>query len=451
MAAAPKPAAHALLGASGAHRWLNCPPSARLEEKLPDTESPHARLGSLAHELAALRLQQSFQAGMTKRAYTAAKNRLLKAIGPAALDTKSDEERLEADVNAEARAAQEKAEASAIENAVSVYVDLVKDECAKYVNRPTVYVEQRVDYSRIVPEGFGTCDCIAVGQLPDGNWQLHVFDYKNGKGVAVEAEHNPQLMLYALGAMTMLAPIFPITKIETTICQPRRDSTTTWSIAPDELEAWAVSVMPTARQAFAGEGELQEGEWCRFCRAAGRCRGQAAGFTALEDFGYRTPTDPTEPLTDMELGEVLTIGERLGNWLDLLRKLVQDVLLAGGEVPGWKLVEGRAVRAFADQNAAFDLAKAAGVEEALLYIRKPITLTALEGLMGKKAFAEKLGGQIVRNPGKPALVPESDSRPALALRPTAEEDFGTEAVEHRPLFAYDNLDPEHTAAAYEVR
>lgn len=104
--------------------------------------------------------------------------------------------------------------------------------------------------------------------------------------------------------------------------------------------------------------------------------------------------------------------------------MIELILLNGGEVPGWKMVEGRAVRAFADQEAAFDLAKAAGVEEALLYERRPITLTALESLMGKKAFAETLESQITRKPGKPALVPEQDPRPAMTLHSTAEEDFG---------------------------
>jgi hypothetical protein len=421
---APKPAAHALLGASSAERWLHCTPSARLEEKLPDTQSVHARLGSLAHELAALRLQQSFQGGLSKRAYTAAKNKLLAAIGPAALEVSLGKGQSPEDLDPETRQSREKAEASAVENAVGAYVDLVKDECAKYAGTPIVYIEQKVDFSRFVPEGFGTCDCLTVGRLPDGRWQMHVFDYKNGKGVPVEAEHNPQIMLYGLGALTMLSPIYPIAEVVLSICQPNLNSQTHWTVSPDELEAWGVSIMPTAQQAFNGEGETREGDWCHFCRAATRCRRQAERFTALEDFGYRTPTDSNEPLTDEELGTVLTIGERLDRWLSKLREYVQEVLLNGGEVPGWKMVEGRAVRAFADQETAFGLAKVAGVEEALLYERRPISLTALEGLMGKKAFAETLESQITRNPGKPTLVPEKDPRPAMVLHSTAEEDFG---------------------------
>jgi hypothetical protein len=292
-----------------------------------------------------------------------------------------------------------------------------------------------------VPEGFGTCDCLTFGQDKDGQWWMRVYDYKHGKGVPVTAENNSQLMLYALGALNAFSLIYPIEQIALTICQPRRENITSWSITPTDLLAWGESIREVAKQAFAGEGEFCEGDWCQFCAAKDRCRTRAQQFTALEDFGYRTPTDPREPLTDAELGVALATGERLDKWLEQLRKYVQDILLAGGTVPGWKMVEGRAVRTFVDQPKAFELAKAAGIQEALLYVREPITLTALETLMGKKPFAEKLAEQITRKPGKPALVPEADPRPPIT-KPSAESDFGPGTT---PVFAFDNFDPQHQA------
>jgi len=417
--AAPAPGSHALLGASSSHRWLHCPPSARLCEDMPDTDSPYAREGSIAHELAALCLTQLYYKPMTKAAYTSARARILNALGFAADETEPGN----ADADAAAKTRARAAAAAAADAAVGVYLDVIRDDCALiYTGTPTVFVEQRVDYSYLVPEGFGTCDCITFGQDKDGLWWMRIYDYKHGKGVPVEAEGNPQLMLYALGALNAFRLIYPISQIAVTICQPRRESITSWSITPADLLAWGESIREVARQAFAGEGAMQAGDWCQFCPRAARCRERASTFTALEVYDYRLPGDPKNPLTDTELGQVLLIGERLDKWLDQLRKYVQNILLAGGTVPGWKMVEGRAVRAFVDQGKAFDLAKGAGIQEALLYVREPITLTALEALMGKKTFADTLAEQITRKPGKPALVPEADPRPPIT-KPTAESDF----------------------------
>jgi len=387
--------------------------------ELPDTDSPYAREGSLAHELAALKLTQTYYAPMTKTAYAAARARLLNALGYAADETEPGN----AEADEATRTRMRSAAAASADVAVGVYIDLIRDDCSlMYAGAPTVFIEQRVDYSYLVPEGFGTCDCLTFGQDTAGLWWMRVYDYKHGKGVPVEAEGNPQLMLYALGAYHAFSMIYPIEQISMTICQPRRDSITSWSITPGDLNAWGESIREVAAQAFAGEGDLQEGVWCQFCPRATRCKERASTFTALEAYNYRLPGDAREPLTDAELGAVLAIGERLDKWLDQLRKYVQNILLAGGTVPGWKMVEGRAVRAFVDQTKAFEQAKAAGIQEALLYVREPITLTALEALMGKKAFAEKLAEQITRKPGKPALVPEADPRPAIT-KPSAESDF----------------------------
>jgi len=442
---APKQGAHALLGASSAHRWLHCLPSARLCEDMPDTGSPYAHEGTLAHELAALKLGQAFTEARSKTAYSAARAKLLGEIGKAAVLAENGGTAPRTDETTAKRA--EASAAASAEAAVGVYVDMIRDDHAQLQGKPNVFIEQRVDYAHVVPEGFGTCDCILIGQGLDGQWQLRIYDYKHGKGVPVEAEGNPQLMLYALGALALFAPIYPITLISMTICQPRRDSLTSWAIPTEELLAWGEHIRPLAQQAHQGEGDLQEGDWCQFCPRATRCRERAERFVALEAYEYRLPGDPRDPLTDAELGDVLAIGERLDKWLSALRKHVQDTLLAGGTIPGWKLVEGRTVRAFGDLQAAFQLAKDSGVKEELLYVREPITLTALESLMGKKAFTETLAAQIIRKPGKPTLAPESDPRPAMT-RKSAADDFAEDTP--RAFFAYDNLDPNHTAEAYAI-
>ena len=250
-------------------------------------------------------------------------------------------------------------------------------------------------------------------------WQLRVMDYKHGKGVPVSAEHNPQLMLYALGALRLFASVYPIGEVALVICQPRLDNVTEWITTPEALTAWGESIRPVARLAWEGGGEQKEGEWCRFCKLGATCRARARAFTALDDFGQPSPAT----LTDSELGGVLAIGARLERWLAQVKDYAQALLLGGGELPGWKLVEGRSVRAFIDREEAFAKARAQGVDENLLYVREPITLTALESLMGKKQFAAAMEGQIVRKPGKPTLAPENDPRPALAAA-TAAEDFG---------------------------
>ena len=416
-----KPTEHALLSASSSHQWLHCPPSIRLSENIPDEGSVHAKEGTAAHELAALLLDQQFHKSRTKRAFTTARNKAMKVVGEAALATKPEAEKWDE----EKRKKQIKAEGKAALAHVTEYLDQVQDACAAYGGKPVVYVEQRVGFGQIVPEGFGTCDCIVVAPKAEGQWILHVFDYKHGKGIPVDAQDNPQLMLYAWGALAMLEPIFPIHDIAMTIVQPRINHITHAETTADALLAWGREISPIAQRAYEGKGEMQAGSWCQFCRFKQYCRVYAAGMLSLERFDYRNPGDPKKPLTSAELSDALITGVQLVKWLTQLREYAEKLLLNGGELPGWKLVEGRSTRMFADQETAFKLVRENGTTEDMLYERTPITLTAVETLLGKKKFNEILKDQIIRAPGKPTLVPESDHRPSLMAGTTAADDFST--------------------------
>lgn len=379
---------HAILSPSSAKRWINCPPSAQLNAAAGDHETVYTREGTLAHALAELKARKYFLSGIGPRKY---QTELLKIK---ANELWQDE----------------------MDGYTDDYLEALKDIAAEF-REPYVALEQRVDFSEYVPEGFGTADCIMIsGEV------LHVIDFKYGKGIAVEAEHNPQMMLYALGALLENMAIYDVFTVRMTIVQPRiKREPETWELPARDLLRWAEdTVKPAAQLATAGEGEFREGEWCRFCAIRATCRTRAAVHTALEDFGGKLPPE----LTDAEVARALTLGQRLRSWLSDLEEYALTACLEGKEIPGFKAVEGRSVRAWTDVDAAFSAARAAGVPEEMLYERKPVTLAALEKVMGKKPFAEALGGYITIPAGKPTLVKAEDKRPAITNRPTVEDDFG---------------------------
>ena len=381
------PGAHALLSASSAHRWLACPGSVMLEQQYPDEGSPYAAEGTLAHELAELKARKAFVEPMGPQKYAAAKRKLK------ASELWADE----------------------MDACTDIYLEVLKDTVARYDAPPHVVhigVEQRVDFSRWVPEGFGTADCIIIGGT-----ELCIIDYKHGKGVKVEAQDNPQLMLYALGAYDQYRLLTDIQTVRMTIVQPRLDSVSTATIGVADLLDWADAVVkPKAAQAARGEGGYKAGDHCRFCKARQQCRARAVHYLQQE------PKDK-ELLTAAEIGAILVQAQGLKAWVSDLEEYALSQALAGEEVPGWKAVEGRSVRAFTDQDAAFDALIKQGVAESLLYERKPITLSTAEKLVGKARFAEVCGPWISKPQGKPTLVPATDKRPAITNQITAAEAF----------------------------
>lgn len=393
---------HALLSASGAHRWLHCTPSARLEATLPEKTSEYADEGRLAHEIAELKMRKHFIEPMGPRTFS---NRLKKLRD----NPLYREEMMK-------------------------YTDTYKDYVAGIVHgfasTPYIAIEKRLDYSNCVPEGFGTGDCIVIG----GN-TLYVIDFKYGKGVPVSAEDNVQMKLYALGAVAEYSFIYPIEKVVLVISQPRlSEAPSEWVISIQDLSAWGDSIRPIAQAAYAGTGEFVSGDHCQFCRVKGRCRAQSEFNTSLEEFEMKKPP----LLTNEEVGAILERARNLAKWVSDLEEYALGECLAGRSVPGWKAVEGRSNRKFTDQNAAFKAITDAGYEEAVLYTREPLGLTAVETLLGKAKFKDLVSPYVDKPPGKPALAGGSDKREAIKPR-SAEDDFKDSAVENDSVLEGINL------------
>lgn len=384
------PTQHALLSASGAHRWLHCTGSPLLEKDFPDSTSVYAQEGTLAHELCELKLM-AYTGEITKRKLTSMKNKLMKSeLWQPEMESTSE-----------------------------AYLDYIKDITMSYTVKPVILTEKRVDFSRYVPEGFGTADCLILA----GD-TLHVVDYKHGKGVVVDANHNPQMMLYALGAMSELSLLYRFKFVHMTIVQPRVNNLSEFTMTADELTEWGESVVkPKAEAAMSGKGEFEAGDWCRFCRAKQQCKTRYESNDSL----YSELSAQHDPrlITLTELGDYLKRGKDMAAWLEDMKEYALSESLAGADVPGWKAVEGRGSRAFTDTDEAVDTLIKNGIDESVLYERRVLTLAQMEKAVGKKAFGDLVGDLVVKNPGKPTLVEESDKRPRITNQPTAADVFNS--------------------------
>lgn len=381
----PTPEKHALLSASSAARWLNCTAAPRFEEQFPENTSVYAEEGRLAHAICELKVIKHFTIAITPRTFTTRLNKLKKdPLYNPEMDKTSD-----------------------------LYLEHLTERAMRYDAKPNVVAEVRVDFAEYVPDGFGTCDCIMIG----GD-TLSITDYKHGKGVPVSAESNPQMRLYALGALKRYKPVYGdrIKKVCMTIDQPRiQDEPSSETITVEELLAWGESIKPIATKAYMGLGAFCPGEHCRFCRGKAKCKARADQNTALEEFkdcvlpGTSGDQDK-RILSDSEIGDLLTKGAELVKWYKDLEEYALGAILKGVNIPGWKAVQGRSNRTFSDQDKAIEAVIKAGYDEALVYERKPKTLTELEKLMGKADFTEKVGAYVIKPPGKPTLAPLSDKR-----------------------------------------
>ncbi len=388
---------HALLSASGAHRWLACPPSALLEEKFPDTSSDAAAEGTLAHELAELKAGQCFlPVKLTKARYA----------------NKLEELMMNEHWNAE------------MMGYTDEYIDYLKAAAMRFAFKPSVAIERRLDLSAYIPGGFGTTDCILIG----GD-TLHVIDFKYGKGVPVDAKENPQMMLYALGAYEAYRCLYSIKRVLLSIVQPRiPDGTSEWELSIERLLEFGAYASGRAALAIKGEGEFSPSkETCRFCRAKTQCRARAEENVRLAfGVGKKPPL-----ITREEAGRYLEQGTDIASWLTDLKDWALAECLAGREVPGWKAVEGRSVRKWTDAELAFQRLKENGIREEILYVRNPLTLAQVEATIGKKDFAAYVGDLVKKAPGSPALVPASDKRQAITNRVTADEAFAKNREEKK--------------------
>lgn len=372
------PLKHALLGASSAARWIACPPSARATENLPGETSKYAEEGTRAHELCEAHLRNNL------RQWEAGYG-VLPLSGSIRLDGEPDDP-------------------PEMVRAANQYIGFVHLQWGLYLHQPEVFIEQEVDVSQWVPGGFGTCDCLLIG---DGI--LHIIDFKYGQGVPVNPERNPQLMYYALGAYALFEGIEEVNTVRLSIVQPRmQEEPQTWAISLADLLAWAREVLqPAAEMAWKGEGEFCTGPHCRFCKAHPACRAWKDKYGPLAGF---EPYPEPATLSDEELGEWLQKLEGLAAYARDLEEYAQQALMEGRALPGWKLVQGRSTRKWTDQDAAFRQMQADGIDEAMLYTRTPITLTVAEKMIGKKRFAETMSAFITRAPGAPKLAQASDPR-----------------------------------------
>ena len=414
------PDVHALLSASSSKQWLNCPPSARLQEGFPNESSVYAEEGTFAHSVCEYKVKKYLHERVKR---------------PQSDEYYSEELEQSTDVY--------------YEFVVSIIEEMKGNGC-----EPLVLVEERVDYSHIAPSGFGTADMVIIGHDANGAGILHIVDYKNGKGVFVNSDHNTQMMLYAIGALNAYGYIYPIEFVRMSIVQPRLDNIGTCEMTAEELLAWGESIRETAKMAFEGKGEQKAGDWCRFCRAKPVCKAcrdealslcreefldlesgafsedaRASPDTAEDDMNAPYQPDTSLPtfkqpglVSIQELAEILPTLNRISSWIESVFAFVSsEAINHAVPIPGYKVVEGRSKRVFTDTKAVVDTAISNGYTD--LYKQQLISLTEFEKMMGKKRFNELLGDYVAKPPGKLALVPDSDPRPPVDLNSTPDQEF----------------------------
>ena len=404
------PDVHALLSASSSKQWLHCPPSARLQEQFPNESSVYAAEGTFAHEVCEYKVKK-YMKERVKR--------------PQSEEYYTEEIDQITDVYAEF--------------VISVIEEMKRNGC-----EPLVMVEEKVDYSHIAPSGFGTADMLIIGRDENGKGVLHIADFKTGQGVFVDADHNSQMMLYALGGLAAYGYIYDIEIVRMSIIQPRLENISTFECTRKELEDWGESIRETAKLAYEGKGEQMPGDWCRFCRAkpvCKACKDEALSlcreeFLDLDDGALSDNTSASpeqgenaEPVFKhpglvpiSELAQLLPTLNRISSWIESVFAFISsEAINHGVPIPGYKVVEGRSKRVFTDTKGVVDTAVANGYTD--LYKKQLITLTEFEKMMGKKKFAELLGKYVTKPPGKLSLVPESDPREAVELNSSPEQEF----------------------------
>ena len=371
------PDKHARLSPSSSHIWLNCPPSVRLSEKYADETSVYAEEGTEAHSLCEYELK--------------------KALGVKVPDLRGNLEHYDNEM--------QDAADGYVETVLGIREELrAADDCTE------VFVEQHVDFSEFVPGGFGTSDAVVIGGST-----MAVIDFKYGKGVTVSAEHNTQLMCYALGAYQAFGSLYDLKTVRLVIYQPRLSNYSTWELSTEELLSWAENdLRPKALLADAGEGEFSSGEWCRFCRARHTCRERAGKNLELAKYDFKLPPE----LDDSELPAILSALSDLERWASDMKEYAEKKLLSGGSIDGWKLVEGRSNRKYKDEEAAAKVVKEAGYDP---YEHKVLGITAMTSLLGRKRFNELLSDLVYKPPGKPTLARSDDKRPDYVTTDFMEE------------------------------
>ena len=379
---------HARLSPSASHRWINCPGSVHLAEQCPPQGgSTYTAEGTEAHALAELKLRKYNEEGTSD-----------------SFDKQLEKSRSEFEYYC-----------GEMEEATDFYFDIVTEKLIEGGPDAELMIEQRFSLDKWVPDSFGSADAVIIA----GN-TIEVCDLKYGKGVKVDAVGNPQLRLYGLGAAELFGDLYDFDTVRVTIIQPRLDHVSTEEISLEDLKDWAENwVAPAAKLAMSNTDEVHCGDWCQFCPAKAICRERAEANLELARHDFKKPA----LLTDEEIGEILRQAEEVQKWVADVSAYALEQALAGKQYDGWKLVEGRSIRKYADEIKVADTLKAAGFDEALLYERKLNGITNMEKLVGKKKLTELLGDLLVKPAGKPVLVPESDKREAIKTAESAKSDF----------------------------
>ncbi len=403
------PDVHALLSASSSKQWLHCTPSARLQEQFPNESSVYAAEGTFAHEVCEYKVRKYLKERVKR---------------PQSEEYYTEEIDQITDVYAEF--------------VIGIIEEMKRNGC-----EPLVMVEEKVNYSHIAPSGFGTADMLIIGKDENGKGVLHIADFKTGQGVFVDADHNSQMMLYALGGLAAYGYIYDIEIVRMSIIQPRLENISTFECTRSELEDWGESIRETAKLAYEGKGEQTPGEWCRFCRAKPVCKACKDEALSLcreefldldegalsEETNESSEVDGSEPVFKnpglvpiSELAQLLPTLNRIGSWIEAVFSFISsEAINHGVPIPGYKVVEGRSKRVFTDTKDVVDTAVANGYTD--IYKKQLITLTEFEKMMGKKKFAELLGKYVTKPPGKLSLVPESDPREPVVLNNSPNQEF----------------------------
>lgn len=368
---------HAILSPSSASRWLACTPSARLEERFPDSTSDFAKEGSLAHEFG-----ETILLHLSKGLRTPAYSKRMGAL------EKSEHYTADLRVHAESYA---------------TFVWEKYQAARKRDKQAVLRIEEKIDITAYVPEGFGTGDAIVIAE-----GVLEIVDLKFGKGVRVSADHNKQMMLYALGALDMFNFIYDIHTVRMTIYQPRLDNVSEWEISTEDLELWGANELrPLAKKAFAGEGEYIAGTHCKFCKAKARCEALATYNMGLAKYDFQDAALLAPP----DIADILSRADRFKSWIASVEEYALRAALDGENFPGFKLVEERSVRRYSDEGKIAEVLTSNGFGEDLIYDKKLKTITAMEKLVTKKTFNALCGDLLVKPEGKPTLVQDIDPRP----------------------------------------
>jgi hypothetical protein len=383
-------AAHAILSPSGASRWLACTPSARLEQQFPDSAGAAAKEGTLAHALGELIIRHKL--GLINEVIY-------------------DQAILEIE-------ASDLFDSSMMEHAENYGVFVLErySDAQAHTSDALIYLEQRLNLTDYVPEGFGTGDVVIIADSV-----LDLIDLKYGKGVPVSAEENKQMMLYALGALREFDYMYDIDRVRMTIYQPRIDNFSSWEIPVTTLREWAeTELKPRAALAFDGLGEYAPGSHCRFCRAKAVCKAHAEMHLGIAQYDFKN----ADLLTDDEVSDILSRADAFKNWITAVEDhALTEAVNNGKHWPGYKLVEGRSNRKYQDETIVASKLLEAGFKEEVIYKKEILGITAMEKAIGKKVFAAHLSDMIIKPAGKPTLAPLSDKRPEYNSCESAVNDF----------------------------